>query len=155
MDKSNHLSTSGCHINQCRQGSISHLWKQWRSSWLWHTIPSAIEAMMYPTNHTTLDIYFTINLLTRFSSPKKKNTHTLRYIWGTCNLWFFYPNDSKESLLRCACVAYFIISLQGKLSSWITCTNTTSSNHAKIKLKSLSTKTYIECVWLRFMHKSY
>ena len=75
---------------------------------------NAIGALMYLTNCTRLDIFFTVNLLTRFSSsPKKRHrnriNHILQYLRGTTDLGLFYRNDSKQVLIGYADVGYLLI----------------------------------------------
>ena len=65
---------------------------------------SAIGALMYLANTTRPDIFFSVNLLARYSSaPTRRHwngiKHILRYLKGTTDMGLFYSKNCNPILL--------------------------------------------------------
>ena len=112
----------------------------------------AIDVLMYLANCTRLNVVFSINLLTRYSSaPTQRHwnciKHILRYLQGTTNMGQFYLNKSKQQLFGYADAEYlsdshkarsqtgYVFNCNGTAISWRSFKQiimATSLNHSEI-----------------------
>ncbi|KAG8503149.1 hypothetical protein CXB51_000953 [Gossypium anomalum] len=129
---------------------------------------STIGALMYLASHTRPDIFFSVNLLARFSScPTQRHwagvKQIFRYLQGTKNMGLFFPNKSKTELIGFTDAGFmsdphngksqtgYVFTYGGTAISWRSMKQTiaaTPSNHAEILAIHEASR---ECVWLRSM----
>ena len=65
---------------------------------------SVIDAFMYLSNYTCLDIVFSVNLLVKYNCPStQRHWNDIKHIWcylqGIIDMGLFYSKESKQQLL--------------------------------------------------------